>query len=640
MTKVSLVIFCLLPWASLPAESFHLLPLREIQPRGWMRHQVERDLTSGNLSALDRLRQLGAPVGSGRSRGYGEFEGNYADAFVRNAFLAGHQPSIARAARLIAVALESQQPNGYFGRSAVQTAADIIKDDGELWSQCCFLRAALAYHEYTGDRQCLEAIIKNVNLMIALFEQSGIRYFQKPNDEPITGGARAHGLMYVDVLEKLFQLTGDRRYVAFAKFLYDDYSSSAIKNADNKLSRLLDRELMFQEHAPHVAEHLRVPLFLAHVTDEPAYRQAAENIFYKLERSLSPSRMLVADPRELESVAGNYGSAVLPYEYCAITELLISEASALQKTGRFRLGDDIELLLFNAAQGARFPDGKANAYYAKDSQCEAISDLARPPTFRYQYAALHRIACCNINAPRVLPYYVANLWMKSTDGRTLVAALHGASAVTTTVAGQPVTVVADTDYPFGRRVTYTINPGAPVEFSLLLRTPAWSKQTRVEAPGAKVAFETGAVRVTKTWNSGDVVVLEFDDPVRVNRFINNELFVQKGALIYALGFATDKVKSTEFEGGAFGNYDLKLTDPAEREKYLDYRMPAGADLPHRLEAGKWAFKSGTTASREFPFEQPPGSIEGTFVFQRRTVRAELLPMGSLLLRKVLFEQDK
>ena len=73
---------------------------------------------------------------------------------------------------------------------------------------------------------------------------------------------------------------------------------------------------------------------------------------------------------------------------------------------------------------------------------------------------------------------------------------------------------------------------------------------------------------------------------------------------------------------------------------IRYRLPTGADLSHRLDAGKWTYKSVETTSREFPFEQPPGSIEGTFVFQRRSVRAELLPMGSLLLRKVLFEQDK
>lgn len=80
--------------------------------------------------------------------------------------------------------------------------------------------------------------------------------------------------------------------------------------------------------------------------------------------------------------------------------------------------------------------------------------------------------------------------------------------------------------------------------------------------------------------------------------------------------------------------------PADREKYPNYRLPAGADLAHRLDEGKWTYKSGRPSSREFPWDQPPESIEGTFVFQRLTVRAELHPMGSLLLRKVLFEQDK
>lgn len=637
-----LTLSCL--WAALPlavaGESWQALPRSAIKPRGWLQHQIERNLTSGNLSAYDWLRVTDAPIGPGTGPGYREPEGNYFDALVRNAFLVEHQPSIQKAARILATVLASRQPNGYFGRGQVRAPRDIQQSDLELWSQCCFLRGALAYYEHTGQPEVLAAVVRNVDLFIGLFARGGLHYFQIAGDEPIHVGSRTHGLMYVDVLEKLFQLTGDRRYVEFARLLYDDYSASALRNADNKLDRLLDREAMFLEHGPHTASHFRVPFFLAVATGEPRLRQAAENILYKLQKSQSPSRMLVADPRELEAVAGNYGSAILPYEYCTILEMVTSLASAHQKGGRVSVGDDLEVLFFNAAQGARFPDGTANAYYARDSQWEAVFDPKRPATFRYQYAAIHAIGCCAINAARVLPTYVENMWLKSVDGRTLVAALHGASAVTTTLAGQRVNVVAATAYPFDHRITYTLNPEGAAEFSLLVRTPTWSRQTRVVAPGAHVEYGTGFARVTKAWRRGDEVRLEFDDPVRVNRFLNNELFIQKGALIYALGFATRKTRTKEFLGGAFANYDLRLADPADRAKFLGYRLPAGADLPHRQEPGKYVWRPRQAGDPRFPFDSPSASIEVTFVHQRTPVRAELLPMGSLLLRKVLFEQDK
>jgi hypothetical protein len=48
------------------AESWQVLPRREIKPRGWMQHQMERNLTSGNLSAYAELRQTGAACSSAR----------------------------------------------------------------------------------------------------------------------------------------------------------------------------------------------------------------------------------------------------------------------------------------------------------------------------------------------------------------------------------------------------------------------------------------------------------------------------------------------------------------------------------------------------------------------------------------------
>ncbi len=295
----------------------------------------------------------------------------------------------------------------------------------------------------------------------------------------------------------------------------------------------------------------------------------------------------------------------------------------------------------SVADGApRFPDGKANAYYAKDSQWEAVFDPARPATFRYQYAALHAIGCCNLNSHRVLPTYVENMWMRSADGRTLVAALHGASEVTATVAGCRVRVVARTDYPFGHRVEYKVTPERAAEFSLLVRAPAWSRQTRVNVPGACVEPGPGWIRVSKTWLPGDVVALEFDDAVQVKRFRNNELFVRKGALIYALGFAAEKIPTREFAPGAFADYSLNLVHAEDRERFFGYRMPARADLPHRNNPARLVYRPLASGDPRFPFEHPPGRIEGSFLFQHEAVSVELQPMGSLLLRKVLFKQDK
>ena len=618
------------------AATWQALPRGEIKPRGWMLHQIERDLTSGVLSAYPELRGLGAPIGTNNQRSYFESEGNYFDALVRNAFLSDNAAAIAKARSIMQRALAQRLPNGYFGRGAVKGPNDLLRGHIELWSQCCFLRGALALHEYARDPAVLAAIRSNVDLFRQLFAQGKIRYFQFPDEELLIAGSRTHGLMYVDVLESLYRLTHDERYLQFARELYDDYSNSTVRNADNKLPRLLDREAMFVEHAPHTAEHFRVLFFLADAIGEPRYRQAADDIIYKLRKSQSPSRMLVADPRYWESVAGNYGSDSLPYEYCTITELVTSLASGFTKSVEATLGDDLESLLFNTAQAARFSDGKAVAYYSHDSQCELGYDKAHAGTFRYQYAARHKIGCCTINASRVLPTYIEHMWLKSEDGRTLLAALHGASEVRTVLGGRSVAINASTDYPFGNRITYQVMPESAVAFTLLVRTPQWARHPRITAPGAELVSGTGTIGVTKVWQPGDTIVVEFDDPVRVQRFMNNQLFVAKGPLIYALGIEARRTATETFHGDAFANYNLEPVDPSDREKYAGYRLPPGIDLPDGPPWGKYVARRNIPQPADFPYDSPPGAIEGAFVYRGKLVRAQLLPMGSLLLRKVLF----
>lgn len=135
----------------------------EFKPHGRMLHQMERDLTTGILSAYPELRGLGALIGDNPDRAYYEPEGNYCDALVRNAFLTGNADAMAKARHIMATALASRLPNGYFGGGAVRSPADIRKSNIELWSQCCFLRGALAYAAYAADPTVLTAVRKNVD---------------------------------------------------------------------------------------------------------------------------------------------------------------------------------------------------------------------------------------------------------------------------------------------------------------------------------------------------------------------------------------------------------------------------------------------------------------------------------------------
>ena len=80
------------------------------------------------------------------------------------------------------------------------------------------------------------------------------------SSKPFAGGL-THGLVFTDVLDQLFQITGNQDYLSYALFLYRDFSENILAE-DAQLSKILDTTHRNKEHGVHTYEHLR-PLTVA-----------------------------------------------------------------------------------------------------------------------------------------------------------------------------------------------------------------------------------------------------------------------------------------------------------------------------------------------------------------------------------------
>lgn len=677
---IVLTISTVLSTSTLMSQPYKVLPLTEIKPAGWIKKQMMRDITTGYISVYEQLYHLMSnPVGAifggtdrllsdpkievdsqGREfyldpkgkkiyyeqRWYpGEFDGNYTDAVVRNGFLTGHKSWQEKAKTIIDYVISNQDKDGYIG---IYDAKDRIENQAEsnnadLWTQTCMLRPILAYYEFTGEKKYLDTVVKAVNNTNNRLVSSGKNYFQtdRPGDLPLV-----RGLAYFDVLEKLYQLTGDKTYVDFGLKLYSDYNNATnLNQRDGQLANLLDREKMFCNHSVlTAAEPAKVVFWLSALTGDAIYKQAVANYFYKHDKTLSPTGGVVTSPRMSEQVAGNYGSADLRYEYCGITETLITYTSALQKLSNSDMGDAIEKLMFNAAQAARFADGKAIAYMSKDNQYKSL----RKDNGRNQYAACHGTGCCNLNAARTMPFYVSNSWMKTADDKALVLMLYGPTEVNATINGVKVKVSETTLYPFENDVHLAVEASSAKEFDILLRNPSWSKNTKVTATGAKVVFEHGFIRVSKIWGKGDKIEITLDAGIEVKKSFNNEMYVKRGALIYALKIQDVKNATTTFLEGRYANYDLFAANNDEIEKYNGYRMLANANIVEDVFFSMWnikkdspmfVYKRNQKANPDYPFDEPYGTITGNFIYNGKDAKATLVPIGSTLLRRTTFLEE-
>jgi hypothetical protein len=149
--------------------------------------------------------------------------------------------------------------------------------------------------------------------------------------------------------------------------------------------------------------------------------------------------------------------------------------------------------------------------------------------------------CCTANFHQGWPKFTASLWMGTRDGGLVAAAYAPSEVRTQVVAGVPVTIVEDTEYPFRDTIVLTIDPKRPARFPLLVRIPGWATAAQVTVNGvAEPATRAGTFhRIDRTWKAGDRVLLRFPMTIRASRWFNESIALERGPLVFSLAIGED-----------------------------------------------------------------------------------------------------
>jgi hypothetical protein len=299
---------------------------------------------------------------------------------------------------------------------------------------------------------------------------------------------------------------------------------------------------------------------------------------------------------------------------------MTSVLSVVQKLGKTSFADLAEDTFFNAAQGARLPDGKDMSYCSKDNCYDRSGQLGG----RIKYSPSHEDVanCCAPNFTQIGPVFVRNMWMRSADG--LAAMLYGPCQVRTTVNGVPVTVTETTQYPFENQINLTVAPEKPATFTLRLRVPGWCTSATITASGATVVRAGGWMLVTKAWAPGDTLALVFGTQVQMVPANNHEFYLRDGPLFYAYAIPTE----------------MKATKNSSRTDFQDYYAVPVADarwnyaLPEILGVSEdlqlpFTLTSNPAANANYPWDTATLKLTGTLINQdtTRSETVELVPMG-------------
>jgi DUF1680 family protein len=619
-------------------ETLQFLPFSSVKPAGWLKAQIEDNLKgfTGHLDSLcpdlvvkddiyakDRLtrkvnkKNVGALSDNDAAQVQylwwnSETQSNWWDGFIRSAILVRKPEALAKAKAYVRRILSTQDSDGYLGIYDRDLRYHFRDENGELWSKTTLLRGLLAWYEYSHDATVLQAVERATLNVMKGYPPDTSRPFYSIH--PDVGGL-SHGLVFTDVLETLYRLTGKQQYRTYIVYLYKDFSTE-ILHEDAQYAKLIDSSYHLKGHGVHTYEHIRAVAAAAYASGNPALEAALECFLVKVSGEINPSGGPVGD----EWIGGRQADPThTGYEYCSLQELLNSYTDLLAKTGNKEWGDKTEALFLNAAQGALDTKHSCIAYLKTDNSYYMTGpqngDSTQHHQTRYAYSPVHQDAavCCVPNAGRIAPYYVASMWMSNSQG--LAATLLGPSVLRTVFKGDSVCIRENTDYPYGGLLEFVIDKAPQGPWTLSIRKPDWTSQTLITVNGTDAVpgrsnvadVKGGFYVIRRIWKKGDTVRIDLNPKMMLAHDSKGEPYFTYGPLVLAHPIASTYTITKNYPLAGFHDYSYR---PDTLAQYV-YRGGVYGALP--------AFHA---------------EMINTATGKEETV--DLQPMGKTILRQVTF----
>jgi DUF1680 family protein len=433
---------------------------------------------------------------------------------------------------LIAKIAAAQEPDGYLYTARTidpkcrvdffgPTRWSKLAGSHELYNVGHLYEAAVAHFQATGKRSLLNVALKSADLICKTFGPSPRQLHEPPGHEEIEIG-----------LVKLFRTTGERKYLDQAKY-FCELRGRADTHKLRGAYQQDDKPIVEQSEA--VGHSVRAGYFYSGVADvaaltgDSALMAAIDRIWENVaSKKMHLTGGIGAMPSG-EAFGPDYdlpnGSAYL--ETCAaIANALWNERMFLLH-GDAKHIDVLERVIYNgflsgiALSGDRF-------FYPNPLESDGKNKFNMGYCDR---APWFGCSCCPVNDVRFMPEIASFIY--ATRGSELYVNLFIGGTARLDLGGTPLEVRQATDYPRDGRVTLTVDPGQAKEFTVNLRIPGWARNQPVPSdlyryedglkPRVKLLVDRkstpihpvkGFAQITRTWKSGDTVVLDLEMPVR------------------------------------------------------------------------------------------------------------------------------
>ncbi|MGI8959149.1 MAG: beta-L-arabinofuranosidase domain-containing protein [Bryobacteraceae bacterium] len=556
--------------APLQPNAYNPLPLGAIEPKGWLRKQLELQAAglTGHLGEFwkDVGPNSGWLGGTGESWERGPY---YLDGLLPLAYELNNPALIRKAKQWVDWTLTHQQPNGQIGPAS----------NDDWWPRMVMLKVLTQYQEVSGDPRVIPVMQKYFRYELRELPKRPLRDWGKYRWQD-----NVYSVLW------LYNRTGDQDLLQLAKILhaqgYDweaqfaDFKYTS-KQTSEKLglgAHKLPPDAAMQTHGVNNAMALKVAPIWWLVSHDSHDRRNFEHQLAMLDKYHGlPNGMFSGD----EHFAGTDPSQGI--ELCAVVEAMFSFEQAFAILGDPRIADRLEKVSYNALPGTLSNDMWSHQYDQQPNQVactRAHRQWSTNGPDSNLFGLEPNFGCCTANLHQGWPKLVSSLWMVTPDGG-LVTPAYAPSRVQVKLAGADVAVDEQTEYPFRGKAEFTIHTTRPAAFPFLIRVPVWAHAATltlnghasdIPTAGCGLGFNNAEADqaacdlgkafhvIRRTWKEGDQVSVKFAMLPRVTHWYRDSAVFERGPLVFSLPLDG---RWSELKKYALKSADWQITPSAE-----------------------------------------------------------------------------
>lgn len=418
-----------------------------------------------------------------------------------------------------------------------------LRDNHELYCLGHLIEGAIGYYDATGHDRLLKAACRYADHVYDRFGEG----------EGKLRGYPGHEIAEL-ALAKLYQTTGERKYLELAEFFINERGTTpnyfAKEHGEEEPKPGSRRFEYHQAHKPvreqdeavgHAVRAVYLYAGMAAVAKEngdESLVEACKTLWDNIEKKKFYINGGIGASPSGEAFSYNYNlpNDTMYNETCASIGLVFFARRMLELDVNSRYADVMERALYNGIPSGMAFDGKSFFYV---NPLEVEPEGCRRDAFR-RHVALPRqkwfgCACCPPNIARLMASVQSYAYGKNDD--TLFIHLYAAGEIDTEIGGQRVKLTIEGNYPWDD--TLKLRFGCACDRKISLRVPGWCD--RIEVDGMEMTGgENGYANIGGNFPEGAEIVIRFPmKPVfrRANTRVRadiGQVALMRGPIVYCL----------------------------------------------------------------------------------------------------------